>query len=171
MTFSFIAISRAYGFRLTLCLYWRIFCGHGPAELMALTWGSKSQTEKTPGKRIHWKTKILEYFLGKVKNNLWYLLKPVIIKNRTRVDFYTNVVATTPEDSSLRRRIWRYGKRSFPSMRTASFQGLLPAAVVEVAVAIYLNSLMTFRLQWEGLHKNMDLFLQYGLVRTFFFSV
>ena len=29
--------------------------------------------------------------------------------------------------------------------------------------------LMTFRIQWEGLHKNMDLFLQYGLVRTFFF--
>ena len=41
----------------------------------------------------------------------------------TRVDFYTHVVATAPEDSSSRRRIWRYGERSFPSMRTASFRG------------------------------------------------
>ena len=40
-----------------------------------------------------------------------------------RVDFYTHVVATTPEDSSSPRRIWRYGERSFPSMRTASFRG------------------------------------------------
>ena len=44
-------------------------------------------------------------------------------KNRRRVDFYTHVVATTPEDSFSRRRIWRYGERSFPSMRTASFRG------------------------------------------------
>ena len=47
----------------------------------------------------------------------------MIVKNRRRVDFYTHVVATTPEDSSSRRRIWRYGERSFPSMRTASFRG------------------------------------------------
>ena len=47
----------------------------------------------------------------------------MIVKNRRRVDFYTRVVATTPEDSSSRRRIWRYGERSFPSMRTASFRG------------------------------------------------
>ena len=69
----------------------------------------------------------------------------MIVKNRRRVDFYTHVAATTAEDSSSRRRIWRYGKRSFPSMRTASFRGLflLPAAVVEVAVAICLNSLFS----------------------------
>ena len=47
----------------------------------------------------------------------------MVVKNRRRVDFYTHVVATTPEDSSSRRRIWRYGERSFPSMRTASFRG------------------------------------------------
>ena len=47
----------------------------------------------------------------------------MIVKNRRSVDFYTHVVATTPEDSSSRRRIWRYGERSFPSMRTASFRG------------------------------------------------
>ena len=47
----------------------------------------------------------------------------MIVKNRRRVDFYTHVVATTPGDSSSRRRIWRYGERSFPSMRTASFRG------------------------------------------------
>ena len=47
----------------------------------------------------------------------------MIVKNRRRVDFYTHVVATTPEDSSSRRRIWRYGERSFPSMRTASIRG------------------------------------------------
>ena len=47
----------------------------------------------------------------------------MIVKNRRRVDFYTHVVATTPEDSSSRRRNWRYGESSFPSMRTASFCG------------------------------------------------
>ena len=47
----------------------------------------------------------------------------MIVKNRRRVDFYTHVVATTPEDSSSRRRIWRYGERSFSSMRTASLRG------------------------------------------------
>ena len=47
----------------------------------------------------------------------------MVVKNRRRVDFYTHVVATTPEDSSSRRRIWRYGERSFPSMRTVSFRG------------------------------------------------
>ena len=47
----------------------------------------------------------------------------MIVKNRRGVDFHTHVVATTPEDSSSRRRIWRYGERSFPSMRTASFRG------------------------------------------------
>ena len=47
----------------------------------------------------------------------------MIVKNRRGVDFYTHVVATTPEDNSSRRRIWRYGERSFPSMRTASFRG------------------------------------------------
>ena len=47
----------------------------------------------------------------------------MIVKNRRRVDFYTHVVATTPEDSSSPRRIWRYGERSFPSMRIASFRG------------------------------------------------
>ena len=45
----------------------------------------------------------------------------MIVKNRRRVDFYTHVVANTPEDSSSRRRIWRYSERSFPSMRTALF--------------------------------------------------
>ena len=47
----------------------------------------------------------------------------MIVKYRRRVEFYTHVVATTPEDSSSCRRIWRYGERSFPSMRTASFWG------------------------------------------------
>ena len=47
----------------------------------------------------------------------------MIVKNRRRVDLYTHVVATTLEDSSSRPRIWRYGERSFPSMRTASFRG------------------------------------------------
>ena len=47
----------------------------------------------------------------------------MIVKNRRRVDFYTHVVATTPEDSSSRRRIWRYGERSFSSMRAASLRG------------------------------------------------
>ena len=47
----------------------------------------------------------------------------MIVKNSRRVDFYTHVLATRSEDSSSRRRIWRYGERSFPSMRTASFRG------------------------------------------------
>ena len=62
-------------------------------------------------------------FLIKWKTIYDSFLKPVIVKNRRRVDFYTHVVATTLEDSSSRRRIWRYGERSFPSMRTASFRG------------------------------------------------
>ena len=45
-------------------------------------------------------------------------------KNRRKVDFYTNVVATTAEDRSSRCRIWRYGENTFPSMRTASFLGM-----------------------------------------------
>ena len=49
----------------------------------------------------------------------------MIVKNSRRVDFYTHVVATTPKDSSSRRRIWRYGERSFSSMRTASLRGFL----------------------------------------------
>ena len=47
----------------------------------------------------------------------------MIVKNGRKVDFYTSVVATTPEDSSSRRRIWRYSERSFPSMCTAPSRG------------------------------------------------
>ena len=61
----------------------------------------------------------------------------MIVKNRRRVDFYTRVVATTP--------VKRYGERSFPSMRTASFRSFFTSGRrnrVEVAVAICLNSLI-----------------------------
>ena len=48
-------------------------------------------------------------------------LKTSDCKNRKKVDFYTNVVATTPQDRSSRCRIWRYSERSFPSLRSPSF--------------------------------------------------
>lgn len=45
----------------------------------------------------------------------------MIVKNRRKVDSYTHVLPTTPEDSFSHCRIWRYGERSFPGMCTASF--------------------------------------------------
>ena len=50
-------------------------------------------------------------------------LKSLIVKNRRKVEFYTHVVRTTPQDKSSRCRIWRYDERSIPSMRTALFLG------------------------------------------------
>jgi len=50
---------------------------------------------KTQGRRNYWKTRRVKYFLDKVKNNLWKILKPVIVRNRRNVEFYTHVVATT----------------------------------------------------------------------------
>ena len=41
------------------------------------------------------------------------------------VEFYSHVVASTPEDRSSCCWIWHYGKSSFPSMCTASFLGFL----------------------------------------------
>ena len=41
-------------------------------------------------------------------------------KNRRKADFYTHVLVTMPQDRSPHCRIWRYGERSFPRMRSAS---------------------------------------------------
>ena len=42
-------------------------------------------------------------------------------KKKPKVEFYTHVAVTTPQDRSSRCRILRYDERLFPSMRTASF--------------------------------------------------
>ena len=71
----------------------------------------------------------------------------MIVTNRRKVKFYTHVVVTTPQDRSLHCRIWHYGERLFPSKCTASFWAfLLPAGIVEVAVAICFQFLISFKL-------------------------
>ena len=68
--------------------------------------------------------------------------KTSVVKHREKVDFLPHVVATTPQDRSSCCRISRYGKSSFPRMRTASFWTfLLLATVAEVIVAICLKCL------------------------------
>ena len=49
--------------------------------------------------------------------------KPVIEKNRRKLDVYTHAVATTPQGRSSHYRIWREGERSLPSIRTESLLG------------------------------------------------
>ena len=48
-----------------------------------------------------------------------------VVKHREKFDFLPHVVATTPQDRSSCCRISRYGKSSFPRMRTASFLDFL----------------------------------------------
>ena len=48
-----------------------------------------------------------------------------------------------------------------------TFQTITSSWVVSDLSTLYFK-LMTFRIQSEGLHKNMGRFLQYGLVKTFF---
>ena len=81
---------------------------------------------------IRWKESVIDF-------------KTSEFKNGRKVDFYTHVLVTTPQDRSPRCRIWRYGERSFPSMRSASFflALLLPATVIEVAVAICFKFLIS----------------------------
>ena len=50
-------------------------------------------------------------------------------KYRRKAEFYTHVVVTTPQDRSWRCRIRRYGKSSFPSMRTVSFLGVFTSGL------------------------------------------
>ena len=76
---------------------------------------------KTQGRRNNWKTRSVKYFLDEVRNNLRQVLK-----KRRKGDFYTHVVATTPEYRSLRCRIWRYGLVTSFSSRLRS-EGRKPA--------------------------------------------
>ena len=94
---------------------------------------------KTQGGRTYWKTRSVKYFLYKMKNNLYYVLILVIVKDKRNAEFYTHVVATTPQDRSSRCRIRRYVKSSFPSMRTVSFLGVFTSGNRSVC----LNSLIT----------------------------
>ena len=50
-------------------------------------------------------------------------LKPVIVKKRRKVEFYTHVGATMPQGRSSFCRIWHYTERSCPSMHIESFFG------------------------------------------------
>ena len=45
----------------------------------------------------------------------------MIVTNRRKVNFYTHVVVTSPQDRSLHCRIWGHRERSFPSVCSASF--------------------------------------------------
>ena len=77
----------------------------------------------------------------------------MIVKNRRRVDFYTHVVATTRQEIAL--HVVGFdatAKGHFQACALSHFGAfLLPAAVVEVAVRICLNSLISLR--YEILHR------------------
>ena len=49
--------------------------------------------------------------------------KQINCEKKRKVEFYSHVVVTTPQDRSSRYRILHYGERLFPSRRTAWFLG------------------------------------------------
>ena len=68
------------------------------------------------------------------------------------VEFYSHIVASTPEDRSSCCRIWHYDKSSFPSMCTASFLGFLTSGCCtrcHCSDLLYNSQLSTYRwCQW-----------------------
>ena len=69
------------------------------------------------------KPETLHTFLIKCKTICDRFKKKKDCEKKRKVEFYSHVVVTTPQDRSSRYRILHYGERLFPSRRTASFLG------------------------------------------------
>ena len=81
----------------------------------------------------------------------------MIVTNRRKVNFYTHVVVTSPQDRSLHCRIWGHRERSFPSVCSASFWVfLLPVGIAELAVAICFKFLISFKLLWSFVATELE---------------